>query len=749
MCNRFLVASSTTLNSSLQDGPQDGIEEEERRFVHFYVRYKNHANSWRMEEGLKITASNKQATDFMNFSSSSCYCPRRHSMFASEAAAALAPASTTTLQRSKFYEEAVWELLKARAILCASYVYGYFHLDEHKAAKSLFDLMQHELEDATERLSEMMSRQYLRTPRRVVILGGQNCRRKRQDFLKAVYNGLVFEADPWMNRNCGGKFKPKTLEAAATEANRKIWTKTLSYPNNKKCRGPGCKNTCNNVRSSTKNFCSPACASASRTDSGGTSLHHTRRVFSDLHNTLPRTSKSEDDLLNKSRGFGGLCKRPGCTNNVCNKTTSSSAATFINSYCSVACAHYVNSLKKCNNEVENGGGHQKSESLKNPVTASSSTEEAAPMAALGANEKIEAVVKAAGYMPLLNDGNSTTSEDTLKNTITPVTGAAAASVEAAAAVVRNTVETTSQRRNRPKFVRQKSFDIDSGDSTDTSLADVSNIVSEAASMTVSNNRRASLAKIESSKLPTLPETTTVATITTTITTAPAEAEAAETKTTTSTARVKKRPALTIKIQNSSFNDDADEEEFASELEKSPNFHISGVNISRSPGGSSVASSISPRTLNNLASQNNRNRSSSLIVPPVITRRSSSGGSPGSKSLHLSPFNNSPASASTATTTWAAAAPNTLFTFPEPYSEAATVDSGLSSVLHVQENYLSSDDFHEALFFVEKSPKSGHKKRPRRSRRPVKNNVDNMELSGKKAGAEDISQLHSDLSISQL
>ena len=39
------------------------------------------------------------------------------------------------------------------------------------------------------------------------------------------------------------------------------------------------------------------------------------------------------------------------------------------------------------------------------------------------------------------------------------------------------VETTSQRKTRPKFVRQKSFEIDS-DSTDTSLADISNIVSE-------------------------------------------------------------------------------------------------------------------------------------------------------------------------------------------------------------------------------------------------------------------------------
>ena len=40
---------------------------------------------------------------------------------------------------------------------------------------------------------------------------------------------------------------------------------------------------------------------------------------------------------------------------------------------------------------------------------------------------------------------------------------------------------------------------------------------------------------------------------------------------------KKRPALTIKIENSSFNDNEEEDttELASEFEKSPNIYISG------------------------------------------------------------------------------------------------------------------------------------------------------------------------------
>ena len=91
---------------------------------------------------------------FFFFFSNNCYCPRRHSMFASEATA-----SMVASVRSKFSEEAAWELKKSRSILCASYVYGYFHLDEHQGTKSLFALMQYELEDITEKLSELLQRQ--------------------------------------------------------------------------------------------------------------------------------------------------------------------------------------------------------------------------------------------------------------------------------------------------------------------------------------------------------------------------------------------------------------------------------------------------------------------------------------------------------------------------------------------------------------------------------------------------------------
>ena len=167
-------------------------------------------------------------------------------MFASEAfLASTMNGGASASQRSKFYEEAAWELLKTRSILKASYVYGYFHLDEHKAAKSLFELMQHELEDIGEKLSEMLQRpSYLRTPKRMFVQASQYCLRKRTDFLKAIYNGLQFE-DPWrINRNpnkqsssttTSGNFSTlqhsKNKHRDHDSNGLQIWTKTLSLPN--------------------------------------------------------------------------------------------------------------------------------------------------------------------------------------------------------------------------------------------------------------------------------------------------------------------------------------------------------------------------------------------------------------------------------------------------------------------------------------------------------------------------------------
>ena len=93
--------------------------------------------------------------------------------------------------------------------------------------------MQYELEDITEKLSEMLQRQYqahLRASKRMVQQATQYCLQKRTDFLKAIYSGLQWK-DPWMNRNWGGNFNTLGHRSRKSKEDRQIWTKTLSYPN--------------------------------------------------------------------------------------------------------------------------------------------------------------------------------------------------------------------------------------------------------------------------------------------------------------------------------------------------------------------------------------------------------------------------------------------------------------------------------------------------------------------------------------
>lgn len=52
-------------------------------------------------------------------------------------------------------------------------------------------MFQNELEEVTERLSEMVARPYLRTPRSVIVQTTALARRKRHEFARAVAQGLL------------------------------------------------------------------------------------------------------------------------------------------------------------------------------------------------------------------------------------------------------------------------------------------------------------------------------------------------------------------------------------------------------------------------------------------------------------------------------------------------------------------------------------------------------------------------------
>lgn len=168
-------------------------------------------------------------------------------------------------------------------------------------------------------------------------------------------------------------------------------------------------------------------------------------------------------------------------------------------------------------------------------------------------------------------------------------------------------------------------------------------------------------------------------------------------------------------------DSSNEYESETGIPKSPTLFISGVSISRtpepkSPGlGLHIAASDGCR----------QSRSSSLSVPltsrPLTASSASLNSSPKPRPrspAHTTPTTRSPShnkeNNSGGGKSKSASEPERereMFRFPK-----SSTDGALSSVLHVQESNLSSDDFHEALFLLERSPKTRDSKRRRKAKK---------------------------------
>ncbi|XP_078345058.1 ankyrin repeat and IBR domain-containing protein 1-like [Oculina patagonica] len=176
-CNRFEIVQkveSESVKLVTEASTRNDQITELNCFLHYYSRFKNHENSYKFEEPLLSTAKDKMTA---------------LALAAMETAATSAENADTA-----FIEDAVHELLNARRVLRASYAYGYY-LTGNKDKKAIFESMQTEVEEATETLSQMVARPYLRTPRAQIIQTTQLLHRKRQDFLLALTRGLIPDDD--------------------------------------------------------------------------------------------------------------------------------------------------------------------------------------------------------------------------------------------------------------------------------------------------------------------------------------------------------------------------------------------------------------------------------------------------------------------------------------------------------------------------------------------------------------------------
>ncbi|XP_061169604.1 ankyrin repeat and IBR domain-containing protein 1-like [Saccostrea echinata] len=197
-CNRYeavKVVQEATQKAQSEAEEQNQKMQELNKFVHFYTRFKNHENSYKLEEPLLNTTKNKM-------------------MKLAEAVTDLASANSET----QFVEHAVQQLLKARRVLKCSYVYGYY-LDGPGYMKIVFEFMQTELEETTEILSQMVNRLYLRTPKKRIIEQAQLVQRKRHEFILAISKGLVPpETPPGLRKHRKRKYSMETEDEQLRKA---------------------------------------------------------------------------------------------------------------------------------------------------------------------------------------------------------------------------------------------------------------------------------------------------------------------------------------------------------------------------------------------------------------------------------------------------------------------------------------------------------------------------------------------------
>ncbi|CAF1191870.1 unnamed protein product [Adineta steineri] len=178
-CNRYetvnkIVAKEKDLITAAEQRHLRMVEL--NKFVHYYSRFKNHENSYKLEEPLSKSAKEK--------------CEIIIAKSSQPIPITTANDENNIESQTKFIDDAVNELLRARRVLRCSYVYGYY-LENSGHKKMIFEFIQTEFEECTETLSQIIARPHLRTPKHRIVHVTKNVKRKRLEFLETIARGLI------------------------------------------------------------------------------------------------------------------------------------------------------------------------------------------------------------------------------------------------------------------------------------------------------------------------------------------------------------------------------------------------------------------------------------------------------------------------------------------------------------------------------------------------------------------------------
>lgn len=160
------------------------LTEANSRFMHHYERYQNHLQSMKVEELLlkESTAKSRAMTRTLERFTARKDLPRCNSIHIDDLASSAASSAHTNVN---FFEDIILVLLHSRRILSTSYALGFFMSDSDKRRKS-YETLQGSLEEAVERLSQMVNRPYLSTTQSVMSATARSVSILCEKYLKAM-----------------------------------------------------------------------------------------------------------------------------------------------------------------------------------------------------------------------------------------------------------------------------------------------------------------------------------------------------------------------------------------------------------------------------------------------------------------------------------------------------------------------------------------------------------------------------------
>ena len=174
----------------------EDILEARKRFMHYYNRYQNHLQSIKIEQKLleESMAKSKSISQTLEI-----FAAKKRFERCSSADDVTSSDSPSAKCNGNFLEDVMLILLHSRQILSSSYAFGFFIPDSEKHKKD-YEILQGNLEEVVETVSQMVNRPYLCTPRHAMAKTASCVNTLCDKYLKSMKRRPSHSDEPSLNQ---------------------------------------------------------------------------------------------------------------------------------------------------------------------------------------------------------------------------------------------------------------------------------------------------------------------------------------------------------------------------------------------------------------------------------------------------------------------------------------------------------------------------------------------------------------------